>query len=342
MRTSERPSIDTLISQLCNAGTLRSSGCHGDTFAARNLIFTVLGWQTMLFTPEIGTCPAGELAIADEMDGYHGQGQIILKQDHSACKRSMHQFLMGFGVLLPPPRFRPEGVSHKKSSGEDPRTVQSTSLNASLLKNIGGITIRWIDSLPLHLELDQTSKVLYLFRYPSFCVANTLPRHTTKQVSGVIHAFGAPPSISNLCASTDEISNTLQETILSYRLLFGQSKRARSLFRMMRPFDDIHEQGRDSLLAELCGRKRCNADFCEDRESYNLERHFPIYKSKLIALSHCMSQQRPRTWKELWQDKRDSDQWFTFWAVLVLGGFGLLIGLLQVILQIVQIARQVP
>lgn len=67
---------------------------------------------------------------------------------------------------------------------------------------------------------------------------------------------------------------------------------------------------------------------CEERESYDLARDFPMYRSRLVALSQCVSQQAPRTWKDLWRDKRDSAGWFTFWAVLFMGGLGSLVGIM--------------
>jgi hypothetical protein len=342
MRSSEQPSIDSLISHLVDAGVLRSIQGREDTTIARNLIFAILGWQTMLFLPELGTCSSNELAIADEMDGYRGQGHIIFRQDQSACKRPLHQFLMGFGVLLPPSNFRPAGVHDRPDNCESSKSIQPASFNASLLESIGGITFKWVDNLSLHMELEQNMKVLYLFRYPSFCAENVIARHVPKQTRGAIHAFAAPPSNSSMCASIDDISKMLRETLRSYRLLFGQSKQARSLFRSMTPFDDIAGPGHDTFLAELCGRKRCKMVFAEDRDSYDLARYFPMYRSKLMALDQYMSKRRPRTWKELWQDKRDSAQWFTFWAVLILGGLGVVLTLIQVVLQIVEIARPNP
>ena len=41
---------------------------------------------------------------------------------------------------------------------------------------------------------------------------------------------------------------------------------------------------------------------------------------------------------ELWRDKPDSAQCFTFWAVLMFSGAGIIHSLLQVILAIVQVA----
>jgi hypothetical protein len=41
----------------------------------------------------------------------------------------------------------------------------------------------------------------------------------------------------------------------------------------------------------------------------------------------------------IWKDKRDSAHWLTFWAVIIIGGAGLLLGFMQVLLQAIQLAN---
>jgi hypothetical protein len=77
-----------------------------------------------------------------------------------------------------------------------------------------------------------------------------------------------------------------------------------------------------------------------ERESYDLSCDFPILRSKLAILHRHLENKKPRTWKALWQDKRDSASWLTFWAVIIIGGLGIILAFLQVVLQIVQIAQQ--
>jgi type VI protein secretion system component VasF len=76
-----------------------------------------------------------------------------------------------------------------------------------------------------------------------------------------------------------------------------------------------------------------------ERAKYNLARDFPILRSRLAVLLQHLAQTKPRTWRELWQDKRDSSAWLTFWAVIIIGAAGLVLGLLQVVLQAVQVFK---
>lgn len=339
--TNESVSIDKITTHLLEDGILEPTSNSETLLISKNLVFAVIGWQTMLYRPNMQSCPLVLLAIANEMDGHQGQAHMCLKQNHSACKRPMHEFLLGFGVLLPPRNFSVLESPEDKIAFNELKTATAVSFNAHLLVSIGRINIKWTDSLACHLEFDTSSNTLFLFRYPSFCVAN-LPLDTSvSPYKSVIHACAAPCAGKIQWASEDEITDMLNETVLSYRLLFGQNKAARHLFRKLGPFDNVAERGRDKLLMELCGQKHCQMTLqVLEREVYDLPRDFPIFRSKLAILLRHLSNKKPRTWKELWLDSRDSASWLTFWAVLVIGGLGIILAFIQVVLQIVQIIRQ--
>jgi hypothetical protein len=107
----------------------------------------------------------------------------------------------------------------------------------------------------------------------------------------------------------EEITNMMRETMMTYRLLFGQNKRAHQTFRKCCPFDGITREGRDSLLSNLCGLKRsCLNSEYQERDSYDLAHDFPMYRKKIAAIHRHLSSHNPRTWKEMWHDKRDFAQ----------------------------------
>lgn len=136
------------------------------------------------------------------------------------------------------------------------------------------------------------------------------------------------------------MNSLLHEILLSYRLLFGQSKESRRVFRSSKPFEDIPAEVHDPILTLLCARKSFDAfDIGKPDRTYRVARDFPMLRSRLATLKRQLSVSKPRGWKELWRDKRDSAHWFTFWAVIIIGGAGLLLTFLQVVLQIVQVAQ---
>ena len=145
------------------------------------------------------------------------------------------------------------------------------------------------------------------------------------------------------CASDNEVTDFLQEVLLSYRLLFGQSKAGRHFYRRSwssTPTEDnTPSERQDPLLPILCGRKSISFFLSgKERTIYRLARDFPMLRCRIASMSKQVASTKPRGWKELWRDKRDSAQWVTFWAVIIIGGFGLFLSLLQVILALVQVA----
>jgi hypothetical protein len=63
---------------------------------------------------------------------------------------------------------------------------------------------------------------------------------------------------------------------------------------------------------------------------------FKIWQSRLRKLTVYMDSQKPRGLRGLWMDKRDGAQWFTFRAVLIIGGVGHLLSVLALAVSIVQ------
>lgn len=56
-------------------------------------------------------------------------------------------------------------------------------------------------------------------------------------------------------------------------------------------------------------------------------KQFPTYERKIRILKSYMAQQKARTLRDLWRDRRDTLSWYTFWAVLVVGGAGIILTL---------------
>jgi hypothetical protein len=131
-----------------------------------------------------------------------------------------------------------------------------------------------------------------------------------------------------------DVTQLLHEIILSYRLLFGQEKKSRRLFQSMEPFKGEPSNAHDSLLLQLCSSKTVILPIlCKEREFYRLGRDFPILRSRIASLLQQMTDLKPRGWKEIWNDKRDSAQWYTFWAVIVFGGSWIALVFIRVVLQ---------
>ncbi|KAK1471448.1 hypothetical protein CCUS01_05930 [Colletotrichum cuscutae] len=147
-----------------------------------------------------------------------------------------------------------------------------------------------------------------------------------------------------------------QEVLVSYRLLFGQSARSRKMIKsQLEKLEKDNGQSIDKLLYTLCGPKKevdklprsiwpvgCR-DFEQEKllesDVYSAQSDFPRLGYRLINLQRFSLRQKPRRLTDLWRDRRNPLQWYTFWAVLWVGGAGIILAIIQTILAGVQVAR---
>ena len=142
-----------------------------------------------------------------------------------------------------------------------------------------------------------------------------------------------------------------QEVLLSYRVIFGQNEASRKLFRN---HERSQLQSVDPLLDLLCGQvfKGKKQDLpvdlwplsCRDpqghlqeQDVYSVTTDFPTLGPRLLRLQAYSLRQTPSKIWDLWRDFRTPLQWYTFWAVVLFGGLGVLLGILQTLLAIVQV-----
>ncbi|VUC30928.1 unnamed protein product [Clonostachys rosea] len=219
------------------------------------------------------------------------------------------------------------------------KLINVKDINAHVLGKVCGVKIQWVDSLSCHLELDRQAGTLFLYRYPSFCVASLQGKTQdgNQESKPVIQCCGVDASSPLPWANEADINDLLHEILLSYRVLFGQSRRSRKLFRRLRPFAQTPPELHDSFLSDICTKKepKCSINLIE-REQYDLVGDFPHLRSRLVRLNSYATSKMPRSVRQLWKDKRDSTAWLAFWSVIIIGSIGILLGLIQTVLQIMQ------
>jgi hypothetical protein len=169
-------SVDDIANHLLSLGLIESNETEDEgRHVARSIAFAILGWQTMLYEPAFGTCPPQQMAIEDVLDGYTGQAYMTLKQDQSRIKSCLADFLLGFGLMLPSENLCLSDDPEDCLAFEKVAIVGPDEFNAALLKSFTQINIKWVDTLAPHMEFDKATNTLFLFRYPSFCMASLPP-----------------------------------------------------------------------------------------------------------------------------------------------------------------------
>lgn len=335
-RETQSPSIDEIIEHLQEEGIFCLTDCETALVPARLLIFAILGWQTMLYLPSFNTCPLSHLEIHQETG--HPNSRLVydtFMMSADLADRPMAILLKGYGNLLPA---RCQGLT--KVASETSRVASSwTPINANemnvwFLFSFLNVNISWVDTLALHLDYDKSSRTLSLFKYPSLCLA-------TLETTGALYAFASPNSTDpDPRADFDTITEILQETLLSYRLLFGQRQASRKYFRQLAESEPSLLQNPDAFLRQLCTTKLfAHRSVPQDRFIYFAHRDFPVLGERVELLEKELRGTKPKNWKGLVRDKRDTAQYWTFWLVAIFGTGSLVLSLAQVIISGISLAK---
>jgi len=143
------------------------------TEALLQLIFIAMGLLTMLYNPELSPAPH-TVSIAKPLT----LSETTLSTDsitnhecslEDASQLQAHQLLNSFGRLIPGSLAWASEVSAIQQPDIFTEQLVLSYLNFHILFKIGTIKVELVDSLGLHLEFEEKTKTLKLFRFPSYC-----------------------------------------------------------------------------------------------------------------------------------------------------------------------------
>ncbi|KAK0108664.1 stretch-activated cation channel mid1 [Cadophora gregata] len=63
---------------------------------------------------------------------------------------------------------------------------------------------------------------------------------------------------------------------------------------------------------------------------------FGVFQTRLRQLRHYMDSQKPRGIRQLWKDKRDTLNYYTFWAVIIFGSLSIFLAFFSLAVSIAQ------
>ncbi|KAK0747421.1 hypothetical protein B0T21DRAFT_388497 [Apiosordaria backusii] len=233
-----------------------------------------------------------------------------------------------------------------------------SSLEYFALFTIGRVRLKWVETLSDHLAFDRSKHTLSVFRYPSFCVANILRKNEVSVIKKITSKLLPSYNEDGTLRDSPEL---YREVLLSYRLLFGQSPKSRRLVSQVpsRSPGGTTLGDLDPFLLTICTShltsgwlwNKCPTisgnlfpisvlDFgnnLQESDTYSVQDDFPVFGRRLLKLQRYNLRQRPSKWKDLWRDKRNPLQWYTFWAVLWVGGLSIFLATLQLFLGAAQL-----
>ncbi|CAG8903745.1 unnamed protein product [Penicillium egyptiacum] len=107
---------------------------------------------------------------------------------------------------------------------------------------------------------------------------------------GLIYSFSSIESFpEDPHANEEELTQFLQEVLLSYRLLFAQSAPSKKLFRQIYWMSNFQSHPTDSLLFQLCTQKRIGQNLTmlpADKPLYFAARDFPVLYDRIELMAN--------------------------------------------------------
>ncbi|KAK0611960.1 hypothetical protein B0T14DRAFT_339016 [Immersiella caudata] len=157
------------------------------------------------------------------------------------------------------------------------------SFTVANMVRVCDLRVRWTESIDDHLRLDQRRRVLSIFPMKGFLVGQLN--------SAVVDGDGN--KVSKVLPAS-----LLQETVITLNLLFPQWDSATQAL--------LRQDGqRFDSEAPFDGPRRQSLD------------EFSYWRDRLLELHEEIYKASPGTWGQLWRDRRNPHNWWTFWIVLL-------------------------
>ncbi|KAK0611215.1 hypothetical protein B0T14DRAFT_607352 [Immersiella caudata] len=147
------------------------------------------------------------------------------------------------------------------------------------------LNIKWTESLGDHLRLDMRGKTLWVFPHKAFLLAHLRSSQGKEEKDNSEPSGALSPTFLN-------------ETITTLNLLFPQWDSATQTL-LKKQGQIFHE------MAPFAGPRRLDVD------------KFVFWKDRLADLYEEIYLAPPDTWRQLWIDRRNPHQYYTFWIALV-------------------------
>lgn len=182
----KRLCLEEMATKLVDLALVRSHGRYPAQDIGRAISFILLGWQSMLFEPVPTLRPCDYIEIADTLDGYSSVSFASRHIHYPSLAASLPDLLIGFGLMLPKENQCMSQAEGDIDAFEKITFVTPRGLSAANLSFLAKIKFKWIDVMGAHLEFDKETKSVFLYRFPSFCLAN-VKADNLDAPKGVIH-----------------------------------------------------------------------------------------------------------------------------------------------------------
>jgi hypothetical protein len=151
------------------------------------LVLIIVGWLTMLYSPG-SSREAGTITISPvtNKDGIYLSNTTFSNTSinlRDVALLPIHQVLKYFGELIPGSKDLNHHLTPSAPRLPDNFSEQllASYLNFATLSKVADVRIEFVDMLSLHLEFDERTRTLQIFRFPSACRLMCLPGSTGEE-----------------------------------------------------------------------------------------------------------------------------------------------------------------
>jgi hypothetical protein len=173
-KTGQTPCLNAIRHELYRNTILESASSEQ---SANTVIFSMIGWLSMIYEPGAGVDEQQNPALTIQATDFKGdllqtgiyQQRSANLNEHETTLLPLQNILATFGKLIP---------GHLPSAAVAFPNIQNdvfqeqlvvSYLNFQTLSEVAGIRISWVNCISLHLDFDEKSRRLKVFRFPSFC-----------------------------------------------------------------------------------------------------------------------------------------------------------------------------
>jgi hypothetical protein len=147
-----------------------------------HLVFACLGWSSMLYTPfhDFSSTSDFQILRADSMSSHlTNNAAAVLKSPD--IHRPMGTMLRRMGLL---PITCPAMPPFRNGEGESTTFMKLPTLCYSSIREVGGVSILWVNNLIEHCRFDAKRQELKVFRFPAYCLHLTTTAPDVKIFQG--------------------------------------------------------------------------------------------------------------------------------------------------------------
>ena len=164
-------SIEAICNHLFEKNLVLKSGLETTLY---NLVFKIISWITLIYKTEDRLPLNSKYLTLLDVSNHKAQElsrRFQCEINNETMGLHLHHLLAHFGNFIPP-QFYPRRVQGYSETMDD--SIIVANINYHTLFTIAQIRIEWVNTINLHLEFDEKSLALRLFRYPSFCAMHSL------------------------------------------------------------------------------------------------------------------------------------------------------------------------